>query len=198
MKFILGRKLKMSQVFDENGNVIPVTLVEAGPCFITQVKTEEKDKYSAVQIGFIPKKKNIKKTEKGKEFYFLKEFKCLKDECSNFKIGDKIDVNIFEEGDKIKVSGISKGKGYQGVIKRWDFKRKPGSHGTKHEERAMGSTGSRYPQRVIKGRKMPGRTGSERITIKNLKIIKIDKENNILAIKGAVPGAKNTLLEIKQ
>lgn len=195
MKFILGTKIGMSQVFDEKGNVIPVTLIEVGPCFVTQIKTKEKDSYTAVQIGFISKKKNVKKTEKGKEFRFLKEFK-YSPENSELKINDKIDVSVFQENDKVKISGISKGKGFAGVIKRWGFKSKPATHGQKHEERALGSVGCRFPQRVIKGRKMPGRMGFERITIKNLKIAKVDLENNLLAVKGAVPGRKGTLLEI--
>ncbi len=195
MKFILGRKLGMSQVFDEKGNMIPVTLVEAGPCFITQIKTKKKDSYTAAQIGFISKKKNVKKTEKGKEFRFLKEFNHSPED-SELKINDKIDVSVFQEGEKVKISGVSKGKGFAGVIKRWGFKSKPATHGQKHEERALGSVGCRYPQRVIKGRKMPGRLGSERTTVKNLKIVKIDKDNNLLAVEGAVPGRKGTLLEI--
>jgi len=196
MKFILGRKLKMSQIFDENGNVVPVTLIEAGPCFVTQVKTKEKDKYCAVQVGFIKKTKNIKKTEKGKEFKYLKEERI--DDINGLKVGDEIRIDIFKEGDKVKISGISKGKGFQGAIKRWGFKSKPKSHGTKHEERTIGSTGSRFPQRVRKGRKMPGRMGSERVTIKNLKIVKVDKDNNLLVVKGAVPGKTGSLLEIRE
>ncbi|MCD6550605.1 50S ribosomal protein L3 [bacterium] len=194
-KFILGKKIGMSQIFNENGEVIPVTLVEAGPCTVVQVKTEEKDGYKAVQIGFerIEKPKKIKKTMKGKEFRYLREFSPDDD----LKVGDQIDVSIFQEGDKVKVSGISKGKGFQGAVKRWGFSGRGASHGVKHEARTLGSVGSAFPQRVIKGRKMPGRTGFRRVTVKNLEIVKIDKENNILAIKGAVPGAKGSLLEIK-
>jgi large subunit ribosomal protein L3 len=193
MKFILGKKKEMSQIFDEKGKVFPVTLIEAGPCFVTQMKNEEKDKYSAVQIGFIKKDKKIKKTEKGKEFKYLKEFK----NGENLKNGDEINVSIFQEGDKVKISGISKGKGFAGAVKRWGFKGKlSATHGNKHEHRTIGSIGSRFPQRVIKGRRMPGRMGSERITIKNLKVIKVDKENNLIAVNGAVPGSRGTLLEI--
>lgn len=201
MKFILGKKLEMSQIFDENGNVIPVTLIEAGPCYVTQVKTEKKDEYEAIQIGFIKKTKKIKKTEKGKEFKYLREFRDkqqgARDKRQELKAGDKIDISVFKSDDKVLISGISKGKGFAGVIKRWHFKSKPATHGTKHEERAMGSVGCRFPQRVIKGRKMPGRMGSERVTVKNLKIVKIDKENNLLAVEGAVPGRRGTLLEIR-
>ena len=183
----------MSQIFTEDGKVIPVTLVEAGPCQVLEVKTKEKDGYEAVQIGFLKKTKRIKKTEKGKEFKYLREFRNGQD----FKTGDEINNSIFEEGDKVKISGFSKGKGFQGAVKRWGFSGRGASHGVKHEARTLGSTGSSFPERVIKGRKMPGRTGFERITVKNLKIVKVDKENNILAVKGAIPGRKGTLLEIR-
>ena len=194
MKFILGLKLGMSQIFDAKGNQIPVTLIDAGPCIITQIKTKEKDNYESAQIGFkkIEKEKKIKKTMKGKEFKYLKEFK--NGDC---KVGDKIDVSVFEVGESVKISGISKGKGFAGVVKRWGFHGRPATHGTKHEERTGGSTGSSYPQRVQKGKKMAGRMGSERTTVKNLKVVKVDSENNILAVEGAVPGRKGTLLEIR-
>jgi large subunit ribosomal protein L3 len=196
MKFILGKKLKMSQIFDDKEeSVIPVTLIEAGPCVVTQIKNQDKDKYNAVQIGFINKTKKIKKTDKGKEFRYLKEQRMVNSE--QYKIGDKIDVTLFQEGDKVKISGISKGKGFQGGVKRWGFRGRGASHGVKHEARTIGSVGSRFPQRVIKGKKMPGRMGSERKTVKNLKIVKIDKENNLIAVKGAVPGHRGTLLEIR-
>jgi len=185
----------MSQIFDEKGKVIPITLVEAGPCYITQTKSEEKDKYKALQIGFVKKTKKIKKTEKGKEFKFLKEFE---DGEGGLKVGDEINVSVFQEGDKVKVSGVSKGKGFQGVVKRWGFKgRLSSTHGTKHELRTGGSTGSSMPERVIKGKKMAGRMGTERVTVSNMRIVKVDKENNLLALKGAVPGRRGTLLEIK-
>jgi len=195
MKFILGKKLGMSQIFDEKGNVIPVTIIEAGPCFVTQIKTKEKDDYLAVQIGFVKKEKKAKKSEKGKEFRYLKEFRI--DEKSDMKQGDEINVAVFQEGDKVKISGTSKGKGFQGGVKRWGFSGRPATHGTKHEQRTLGSTGTSFPERVIKGRKMPGRTGGERTTIKNLKVVKVDKENNLLTIKGAVAGISGGLLEIK-
>lgn len=193
MKFILGKKREMSQIFDEKGRVVPVTLIEAGPCFVTQLKNEEKDKYSAVQIGYVKKSKNVKKTEKGKEYRYLKEFK----NGDGLKQGDEINVSIFQEGDKVKISGVSKGKGFAGAVKRWNFKGHLSStHGTKHENRTIGSIGCRFPQRVIKGRRMPGRMGTDRTTVKNLKIAKIDKDNNLIAVKGAVPGGRGTLLEI--
>ena len=194
MKFILGKKIEMTQIFDEKGNVVPVTLIEAGPCQVTQMKTREKDGYQAIQIGFekIEKLKKIKKTMKGKEFKYLKEF-----ENGKLKVGDQILATVFKEGEKVNVSGISKGKGFAGVIKRWHFKGQFKTHGTKEKWRSPGSIGQRWPQRVIKGKKMGGRMGSDRTTVKNLKIAKIDPENNILAVRGAVAGHKGTLLEIR-
>ena len=201
MKFILGKKIEMSQIFDEQGKVIPVTLIEAGPCFITQLKTKKNDGYNAVQIGYerIEKPKKIKKTMKGKEYKYIKEFSLQSPASSpqSPKVGDKIDVSVFQEGDKVKISGISKGKGFQGVVKRWGFHGRNATHGVKHEQRTLGSVGSSYPERVIKGKKMPGRMGAKRVTVRNLKIVKIDKENNLIAVKGAVPGPKGSLLEIR-
>ena len=184
----------MSQVFDDKGNVVPVTLIEAGPCKVLEIKTKEKDGYNALQVGFkkIEKKKKIKKPMKKKPFRFLREFKN-----GEYKVGDKIDVSVFQEGDLVKVSGISKGKGFQGAVKRWGFSGRGASHGVKHEHRTLGSVGTSFPERVIKGRKMPGRMGFERVTGRNLKVVKTDKENNLLVIKGAVPGPRGTLLEIR-
>lgn len=195
MKFILGKKIEMSQIFDEKGNVIPVTLIKAGPCYVTQVKTKEKDKYESVQIGFEKlKEKKVKKPQKDRPYRYLREFK---DDASKYKVKDKIDVSVFREGNMVKISGISKGKGFAGGVKRWGFHGKSATHGTKHEERTIGSVGSAFPQRVIKGKKMPGRMGAERVTVKNLKVVKVDVENNILAVKGAIPGHRGTLLEIR-
>jgi len=203
MKFILGLKLGMSQVFDEKGNQIPITLIEAGPCLVTQIKTEERDGYSAVQIGFGEAKK-VKKPMAGhlkrlRKLLFLREFRneVSKINDRELKRGDKIDISVFKEGDMVKVSGLSKGKGFAGVVKRWHFRGRPATRGTKHELRTPGSVGSSVPARVVKGKKMPGRMGYQRVTIKNLKIVKINQENNLLAVQGAVPGAKGTLLEIR-
>jgi len=195
-KFILGKKIEMSQMFDEKGNVIPVTLIEAGPCYITQVKTEKEDKYEAIQVGFekLKKENKIKKPQKSKPYRYIREFKA---QSANLKTGDKIDVSVFKEGEKVKISGVSKGKGFAGGVKRWGFHGQSATHGTKHTERTIGSIGSMFPQRVLKGKKMPGRMGSERITVKNLKIAKIELENNLLAVKGAAPGKRGTLLEIR-
>jgi large subunit ribosomal protein L3 len=195
MKFILGKKIKMSQIFDKEGNCIPVTIVEAGPCYVTQLKTKEKDGYEAVQIGFERlKEKKITKSKQKKPFRYLKEFR---DDPKNYQLGQEINVSIFKEGDLVSVSGISKGKGFQGGVKRWGFSGRPSTHGTKHEERTLGSVGASTPSRVIKGKKMPGRTGGERVTIKNSEIVKIEPEKNLLYIKGAVPGSRGSLLEIK-
>lgn len=194
MKFILGKKIEMSQIWKED-KVIPVTLIEAGPCFITQAMTKEKNGYSAVQIGFEKlKEKKIKKTQNKKPYRYLREFRI---ESPEFKVGDTIDVSVFKQGDKVKVSGISKGKGFQGAVKRWGFAGSPATHGTKHGKRSVGSIGSTFPERVIKGKKMPGRMGNARITVQNLEIVKIDKEKNQLGLCGAVPGRRGTLLEIR-
>jgi large subunit ribosomal protein L3 len=195
MRFILGKKIGMSQIFNEKRETVPVTLIEAGPCYVTQIKEKNKDGYQALQIGFVKKSKKVKKTEKGKEYKYLREFPVLDSQVS---IGDKIDISIFKEGEKVKISGKSKGKGFQGGVKRWGFSGRNATHGVKHEHRTLGSVGSAFPERVIKGRKMPGRMGFERVTVKNLEIVKIDKENNLLAVKGAIPGAKGTFLEIKE
>jgi len=194
MKFILGKKLRMGQLFDEKGAVIPVTLIEAGPCYVLQKKNKEKDGYEAIQVGFekIEKQNKIKKTQKGKEFKYTKEFR----EGKNYKVGDEILASVFKEGDKASISGITKGKGFAGGVKRWGFVNKAKAHGVKASRR-IGSIGSRFPQRVIKGRKMPGRMGGNRVTISNLKVIKVDEKNNLIAIKGAIPGRKGALLEIR-
>lgn len=189
----------MSQIFDAKRKMTPITLIEAGPCFVTQAKTMEKDGYRAVQIGFqkIEKKNKIRKTMKGKEFRFLREFRLSDTETLNEEQEKEIKASVFQEGDKVKISGISKGKGYQGVVKRWGFRGRGSSHGVKHEARTPGSVGTSFPERVIKGRKMAGRMGSDRVTVKNLKIVKVEAENNLIAVQGAVPGRNGALLEIR-
>jgi len=196
MKFILGKKIRMTQIFDKEGNQIPVTLVLAGPCFVTQIKTKEKDGYCAVQVGF-EKLKKPKKSKIKKPYRYLKEFRVDEEELKNFKEGQEISVSIFKEGEKVSVSGISKGKGFQGAVKRWGFSGRGASHGVKHEERTLGSVGASTPSRVLKGKKMPGRMGGERVTVKNLEIVRVLPDKNLIAIKGALPGRKGTLLEIK-
>jgi len=198
MKFILGKKIGMSQIFDKEGKVVPITLIEAEPCEVLQIKTKDKDGYEAIQVGFdrIEKKNKIKKSQRQKPFRYIQEFKGGLD-VSKYKVKNKIDVSIFQEGDRVKISGISKGKGFQGGVKRWGFSGRNATHGVKHEHRTLGSVGCSFPERVIKGRKMPGRMGNARVTVKNLKIAKVDLENNLLAVKGAVPGRRGTLLEIR-
>lgn len=208
MKAILGEKVKMSRLFDANGNVIPVTLVRAFPNVVLQVRTKEKDGYPAIQVGTGNRKpKNIKKPQRGHfkdlgNFRYIREFRPNRSSTSVteaellYKRGDQIGLDKFKEGDPVKVSGISRSKGFQGVLKRHGFHGAPKTHGTKHAHREPGSIGATWPQRVIKGRRMAGRMGGERVTIRNLKIAKVDLENNLLAIKGAVPGRRGTLLEV--
>lgn len=199
MKFLLGTKESMTQIFTDEGVVVPVTVIKTGPNVVTQIKTKDKDGYEAIQIGFGSKNtKNINKPLKGhiKElgnFSVLKEFKV----SGEYEIGKIIDASTFEEGDKIRVSALSKGKGFQGVVKRHGFKGGRRSHGQKHSEREPGSIGVGGIQRVQKGTRMAGRMGYDMVTIKNLKVAKIDNENNLLYIKGAVPGRRGTLVEIK-
>lgn len=197
MAFILGTKLGMTQVFQEDGAAVPATIVESGGCVVVQVKTKEKDGYEAAQIGFGEKKK-INKPMKGHlkdigNFRYLKEFKI---KSGDFSAGDKIEVNVFKPGDFVKVSSVSKAKGFQGVVKRHGFAGGPASHGHKHNLRAPGSIGSTWPQRVIKGMRMAGRMGGEMVSVRNLKIVKIDEENKLIAVSGAIPGRKGILVEI--
>lgn len=200
MKCLLGTKEEMSQIFTEEGAVQPVTVLQVGPATVTQVKTKEKDGYEAVQVGFGERKeKAINKAEKGHmkdlgNFRILKEFRV---EGSGKSVGDTIDISAFEVGDTVTVSGISKAKGFQGVVKRHGFAGLPRTHGTKHHERSPGSIGATGPQRVFKGTKMAGRMGGDRITVKNLKIVGIDREHNRLLVSGAVPGRRGTVLEIR-
>lgn len=198
MEFILGKKIEMSQVFKEDKKVVPITLIKAGPCFITQIKTDEKDGYQSVQIGFEKlKEKKVKKPQKNTPYRYIREFRNKELEVEKYKLGQEVNVSVFKEGDIVKVSGISKGKGFQGGVKRWGFSGRDASHGVKHDHRTIGSVGAAGPERVFKGKKMPGHMGYERITMKNLEIIKIDKENNLMAIKGAVPGHRGSFLEIQ-
>ena len=192
----------MTQVFDEEGKVYPVTVLQAGPVVVTQVKDEKRDGYKAVQVGFgILNPKNVNKAQKGHfkdlgNFKNLKEFRIEGEE--SFNVGDKIDASSFAEGDNVAVSSISKGKGFQGVVKRHGFKGGSRTHGQKHSEREPGSIsgGVREGGRVQKNMKMAGRMGSDRVTVKNLKVVKIDAKNNQILIKGAIPGRRGTLVEI--
>jgi len=202
-KVILGRKLAMTQIFDEN-ILIPITIVEAGPCVIVQRKVKKKDGYNAIQLGFLETKESqfnkpelghFRKSEVRPQKY-LREIR-VKD-IDNLKIKDEIRVDVFEEGDLVDVVGISKGKGFAGVVKRYGFKGGPASHGAGGFRRRPGSIGaSADPSRVFKGKKMPGRMGTERKTARNLEIVKVDKKENLLLIKGSLPGNKGSLLTIK-
>ncbi len=201
MKFILGTKENMTQYFREDGTVVPVTVVSAGPVKVVAVKTDGKDGYNSVQVGFGEQKKHrINKAQigqmKGDLFKVLKEFRLKEGDKFSGAVGDMIDVSSFAEGDKLQVSGVSKGKGFQGVVKRHGFHGGPRTHGQKHSEREPGSIGGGLRTHVPKGMRMAGRMGSDRITQKNLKVVAIDKENNIMLIEGAMPGRRGTLLEI--
>ncbi len=203
-KAIIGKKVGMTQIFDENGKVIPVTVVEAGPCVVSQKKTVETDGYNAVQIGFgdvrpklvnKPMKGHFDKSDVAPK-KVLKE--CRFDDISSYNVGDIIKADIFENGEKVDVIGTSKGKGYAGVIKRWNFRRLKETHGTGPTVRKGGSIGAcSDPSRVFKGKKMAGHLGAERVTVQNLKIAKIDSENNLIAIKGAVPGPNGGIVLIR-
>ena len=199
-KAIVGKKLGMTQLFDANGNVVPVTVIEAGPCVVAQKKTVENDGYEAVQIGFGDlKASKVNKPMKG---HFakgdvapkkvLREFRL--DDISALNVGDIIKADTFAEGDAVDVRGTSKGKGYAGVIKRWNFGRLKESHGTGPVHRHGGSLGVIDPARVFKGKKMAGHLGNERVTVQNLSVVKVDAENNIIAVKGAVPGPKGGIV----
>ncbi|MBU4422024.1 50S ribosomal protein L3 [Candidatus Parcubacteria bacterium] len=199
MKFIIGKKLEMSQRFRNNGAVVPVTLIFAPKNQVAQIKTAEKDGYSAIQLGAFPKKK-LNKAEKGhlkglEMHSVLNEFRL--DEVKEIEQGQELGVEQFEEGEKVDIIGISKGRGFQGVVKRHGFHGGPASHGHKDQNRMPGSIGSKGVARVFKGMKMGGHMGSDQTTIKNLEIIEVDKNNNILAVKGAVPGARNSLVYIQ-
>ena len=203
MKFILGRKLNMTQVFDKDGLVQPATMVEASPIVVTQVKTKESDGYAAVQVATGSKNPNrLNKAMKGhmKELGSYSDLREFRDFASDAapaqKVGDKIDLSQFKEGDVIEVSAISKGKGFQGVVKRHGFGGGPRTHGQKHSEREPGSIGGGLRNKVPKKMRMAGRMGSDRITIKNLKVVHIDSASNTLYISGAIPGRKGTLVEI--
>ena len=200
MKYILGAKQNMTQMFDKDGNVSPVTVIDVAPSTVTLVRTVDADGYNAVQLGYGDRKaKNVSKAVlghgKGKAFKKIKEFKT--DATAN--VGDVVSASVFAEGDIVEVSGISKGKGFQGVVKRHGFKGGPRSHGQKHSEREPGSIGGagRDGGRVAKGKRMAGRMGGDRITVKGLKVIAIDLETNQMMIKGAIPGRRGTILEIR-
>ena len=203
-KGLIGKKLGMTQIFDEQGKVIPVTVIEAGPCLVAQVKSEETDGYNAVQLGFGEvKDKHINKPEKG---HFakanvtakkhLREFRL--DSIEGIKVGDELKADVFVAGDKIDVQGTSKGKGFQGVIKRHGQSRGPMGHGSMYHRRpgSMGPTST--PGRVFKGKKLPGHMGHVTVTIQNLDVVKVDMDKNVILVKGSVPGAKGAILKLRK
>ena len=203
MKAIIGKKVGMTQIFDENGTVIPVTVIEAGPCVVAQVKTLENDGYEAVQLGFGEiKEKHLNKPVKG---HFakanvtakkhLREFRL--DSIEGIKVGDELKADVFAAGEKIDVQGTSKGKGFQGVIKRHGQHRGPMGHGSMYHRRpgSMGATST--PGRVFKGKKLPGHMGRVTVTIQNLDVVRVDMDKNVILVKGSVPGAKGAILKIK-
>ena len=201
MKFILGTKQRMTQVFDEAGAVHPATIIKAMSLTVTAFKGGEEDGYTSVQVGAgVKNKKNITKAQQGQfgkygDFGVVKEVRGI--DAGELKMGDKVEVDTLEVGDSVQVSAISKGKGFQGVVKRHGFKGGRRTHGNKHHERTPGSIGATGPARVFKGVRMAGRMGGERVTVKNLKVLQIDKDTNTLVLSGAVPGRRGTLVEVK-
>ena len=202
-KGIIGKKIGMTQIFDEKGNVIPVTVIQAGPCAVVQKKTTEKDGYEAVQLGFVEaKEKHTTKAERG---HFekagvsfkrhLKEFRL--DDCSAVNVGDVITADTFAAGEKVDITGMTKGRGYTGAIKRWNLHMLGKTHGIGPIHRQSGSMGVIDPARIFKNKKMAGQYGNEQVTVQNLKVVKIDAEKNLIAVKGAVPGAKNGIVFIR-
>jgi large subunit ribosomal protein L3 len=198
---IIGRKIGMGRIFGDDGTALAVTAIEAGPCVVTQVKTEDKEGYSAAQLGFgeskrlnSPQKGHLKKLG---QFRHLQEFRLA--DTKDIKVGDKIDVSLFKEGDLVDVSGVSKGKGFAGVVKRHHFAGGPKTHGQSDRHRAPGSIGSTTsPGHVLKGKRMAGHMGNSRVTVRHLQVYKTDLERNLLLVRGAVPGARNGLLLIKK
>ena len=202
-KGIIGKKIGMTQIFDEIGNVIPVTVIQAGPCVVAQKKTVETDGYNALQLGFAEvKEKHMTKAEKGhfakagvENKKHLKEFRL--DDISNVNVGDVITADTFAVGEKVDVTGMTKGRGYTGVIKRWNHHHLRMTHGTGPIHRQPGSMGVIDPARIFKNKKMAGQYGNEQVTILNLKVVKIDSEKNLIAVKGAIPGAKDGIVFIR-
>ena len=202
-KAILATKVGMTQIFDENGTLVPVTVLQAGPCVVTQVKTVENDGYSAVQVGFVDKReKLVNKPVKGhfdkagvSYKRFVREFRL--EDAENYNVKDEIKVDVFAAGDKVDATAISKGKGFQGAIKRHGQSRGPMAHGSKFHRHAGSNGSATSPGKVFKGKKMPGRMGGVKVTIQNLEVVRVDADNNILLIKGAVPGSKKCLVTVK-
>lgn len=203
-KAILTTKVGMTQIFNEDGVLTPVTVLQAGPCVVTQVKTEENDGYSAVQVGFVDKKeKGINKPQKGHfdkagvaPKRFVREFRF--ENAEEYTVGQEIKADIFAAGDKIDATATSKGKGYAGGIKRHGLKSGPSAHGSKYHRHAGSNGACSDPSKVFKGKRMPGHMGHVRVTVQNLEVVRVDAENNLLLVKGAVPGPKKSLVTIKE
>ena len=203
-KAILATKVGMTQIFDENGVLVPVTVLQAGPCVVTQVKTADNDGYSAIQVGFGEKKENrVNKPMKGQFAKagvsckrYLKEFRF--EDAETYTLGQEIKADIFDAGDKIDATATSKGKGFQGAIKRHGQSRGPMAHGSKDHRHAGSNGACSDPSKVFKGKRMPGQMGGKKITVQNLEIVKVDVENNLLLVKGAVPGPKKSMVTIKE
>lgn len=203
-KAILATKVGMTQVFDEKGSLVPVTVLEAGPCVVTQIKTNDTDGYNAVQVGFKSvREKLVNKPIKGvfekaktEVKRYLQEFKL--DDISSYSLASEIKADIFEAGDKIDVTAVSKGKGYQGAVRRHGQHRGPMAHGSKYHRHAGSNGSSSDPGHVAKGKKMPGHMGSVKVTVQNLEVVRVDAEKNLILVKGAVPGARKSLVTIKE
>ena len=207
MKGILGKKVGMTQVFDEGGEVVPVTIIEAGPCFVTQKKTVDQDGYAAIQLGFEEvKPKRLTQPQQGHlrrnnlpPLRHLREIRMSENELGEYEEGQKISIGIFEAGEIVDVIGASKGRGFAGVVKRYGFRGGPKTRGQSDRQRAPGSIGQgTTPGRVHKGKRMPGRMGNQRVSAQSLQVVLVDPQRNLLAVKGSVPGARNGLLLIKE
>jgi large subunit ribosomal protein L3 len=207
MKGILGKKVGMTQIFDARGEVIPVTVIEAGPCFVAQIKSVERDGYSAVQLGFEevqPKRLNrpqlhhLQKSDLP-ALRYLREIRLNEEDAAGFKEGQRVTVDLFATGDHVDVTGSSKGRGFAGVVRRYGFSGGPKTHGQSDRHRTPGAIGAcKTPGRVMKGKRMPGRMGGERVTVQGLEVMLVDPERNLLLVRGAVPGAQNGLLLIRE
>lgn len=202
-KAIMAKKIGMTQIFDENSNLIPVTVLEAGPCVVVQKKTMDNDGYEAIQVGYVDAKD--KHTSKPKQGHFkksdvpfkrhLKEFRL--EDISAYEVGQEIKADLFVAGDKIDVTGISKGKGFQGAIKKYNMKKGPSSHGSRHHRSAGARGGASYPGKVFKGMGLASHMGAEKITVQNLEVVRVDSDKNLILVKGAVPGPRKSILTIK-
>ncbi len=202
-KAILSTKVGMTQIFDDSGALIPVTVLQAGPCVVTQVKTVEKDGYSAVQVGFVDKReKLVKKPQKGAfdkagvpYKRYVRELRL--DDAESYQVAQEIRADMFAVGDHVDATAVSKGKGFQGAIKRYGLKRGPMAHGSKYHRHAGSNGSASDPSRVFKGKKMPGRMGHKRVTVQNLEVVRVDADENLILVKGAVPGPKKALVTLK-